>query len=184
MHELVKQLKEKIEKALLHFKTELQPIRTNRPSSSLVEDIQVISMDQRFTVKQLASISILPPSTILISPWDKSYLDPIAKAIMGSALGVAPAQDGNSVKITLPSLTEERRAQFAKLVREKAEQGKIAVRRERDEAMKKLGSLEKEKKVSEDQKFKIKDDIQKTVDEYNKKIADASEAKEKEIMRV
>lgn len=182
--DLTKHLKEKGDGVLTHLKGELQQIRTSRPNPSLVEDIMVSYGEDRFSVKQLAAISILPPSTILIAPWDKNYVEAISKGILASALGVNPVEDGSSIRITLPSLTEERRTQLVKAAKEKAEQAKIAVRRERDDAMKKLQALEKDKQISEDQKFKLKNDIQKLVDDCNASIENLTKQKEAEIMRV
>lgn len=182
--DLTKHLKEKNDGLLSHLKVEFQQIRTSRPNPTLVEDIMVSYGEERFTVKQLAAISILPPSTILIAPWDKNYVEAISKGILASALGVNPVEDGSSIRVNLPSLTEERRLQLVKSAKEKAEQVKISVRRERDDVMKKLQGLEKDKQISEDQKFKLKNDIQKMVDEANAKIEELTKQKEAEIMRV
>lgn len=182
MEEIIKHLKEKLEISLNHFKNEIQTIRSGKVSPQLVENIVVVFNDQKFFIKQLASISVLSFSVILIAPWDKIYLEAIAAAVSGSALGVNPVADGNSIKITLPSLTEEKRMTLVKIVKGKAEDAKIAVRRERDSVLKSLKDLEKT--ISEDVKFKTKEKIQKEIDAFNEKIEEIFKRKEEEIMKV
>lgn len=182
MEEIIKHLKEKLEAVLNHFKNEIQTIRSGKISPQLVENIVVVFNDQKFFIKQLASISVFSSSIILIAPWDKIYLEAIAGAVSGSALGVNPVVDGNSIKINLPSLTEEKRMILVKLVKGKVEETRIAVRHERDVALKNLKDLEKT--ISEDAKFKAKEKIQKEIDVYNGKIEEIFKRKEEEIMKI
>lgn len=182
MEEIIKHLKEKLENILNHLKNEIQTIRSGKVSPQLVENIVVVFNDQKFFIKQLASISVFSLSVILIAPWDKIYLEAIARAVSGSALGVNPAVDGNSIKITLPSLTEEKRMTLVKIVKGKVEETRVAVRHERDTALKTLKEMGKT--ISEDAKFKTKEKIQKEINAWNEKIEEIFKRKEEEIMKI
>lgn len=184
MEEILKKLSLNLGNIINHFKNDIYSIRSSKVSHQLVENIVVVYAEQKFLIKQLASISVLPPSTILISPWDKIYLETIAKTIASSALGINPVTEGNTIKLMVPSLTEEKRIELVKLVKAKSEETKIIIRRERDEALKNIKEMEKDKKISEDLKFKAKEKIQKEIDEANKKIDQLVKEKEKEIMKV
>ena len=184
MEALIKELEKNLKTAAEGLRTELSGIRTNRPSPKLVENIKVEYMEQQLTVKQLGSISIVPPREIDISAWDKAAVGPISKAIETSGLGLTANTDGNLIRINLPTLTDERRQELTKLIKSLTEQVKIKVRNLREDVNKKIESGFKEKKISEDEKFRKKQEIQKIIDEINKKIEDTGAAKEKEIMSV
>lgn len=152
------------------FQNELHSLRTNRPTAKLVEDIKVDSYGQETPIKHLGSISINPPRDINVSIWDVSAVASVAKAVQDAGLGVSVSVDGNLVRITLPMLTEERRKELVKVVGKLAEETRIQIRRLREEMNKKIESAEKEKKISEDQKFKDRERVQKTVDKANLEI--------------
>lgn len=174
-------LDQKLTSIAASFKDELSGIRTNRPTPKLVENIKVEAYGQHMTVKQVGAISIMPPREIDISVWDKDVVNVVAKAIEGSGLGVTANVDGTLIRINLPILTDERRKELEKLIRSMAEEARIKIRHARDEANKDIERDFKDKKISEDKKFKGKEKVQKAVDEANKKIEDALESKLKEI---
>lgn len=181
METLVKDLEKNAKTVVDALKIDLAGVRANRPSPKLVENIKVDYMDQQLTVKQLGSISILPPREIDISAWDKDAVPAISKAIETSGLGLTANTDGNIIRINLPTLTDERRQELTKLVKSTTEQIKIRIRGLRDDSNKKIEAAFKEKAIGEDQKFKIKKQVQDVVDKTNGEIETALAAKIKEI---
>ena len=175
-------LHSKLDKVLADLKVETFSLRTGRATPALVEDIAVEAYGTRQPLKTLAAISTPEPRQILIQPWDRSLLPAVEKAIQSSHLGVNPIADRDTIRIALPTLTEERKRDLVKLLKEKLESARIQVRRSRDEAMKAVEVDEKAKAISEDEKFRKKQEVEKVVGELNKKIEDLSAAKEREIM--
>jgi len=180
--EVIDNIKPELEKVVNFLDRELAQIRTTRASPALVENIVVEYFEQRFPIKQLAAISSPQPRQIIIQPWDKSYIEPIVNAVSKSSLGAAPIVDKDLIRITMPSLTEEYRRSLQKLLSEKSEQAKITVRHWREKAWKDVQDNFQEGKIREDDKFRAKDELQKIVDDYHKKIQEIKEKKEKEIM--
>ena len=180
----MKELKEKLEKIIERIKSEVAGLRTGRATPALVEDLEVDYYGTKTSLKALASISSPEPRTLVISPWDKNAIQPIEKAIQGSPLGINPVTDREAVRLSIPPLTEERRKDLTKLLGKHLEEARIHVRREREEILKEIDHKEKAKQISEDEKFRQKNEVQKAVDETNKKIEDLGKAKEKEIMTV
>jgi ribosome recycling factor len=172
------------EKAIEHFKIEIGKIRTGRANPSIVEDLMVDYYGARTPLKQIASINTPEPRTITVQPWDRGALSAIESAIRESELNLNPNNDGILIRINIPQLTEERRKEMVKLLNQKAEEGRIGVRGVREDAWKEIQDKEKSGEISEDDKFKIKEDLQKVVDDYNKKIEEIREKKEKEMMTV
>lgn len=181
MDAILKDLEQKTRSILEAVKQELSGIRTNRPAPQLVEDIQVEYLGQMLKVKQLGSISILPPRDIQVSVWDKNAVLNVAKAIETSSLKLNPSVSGNVVHIKMPPLTEERREEFTKVAKASAEKWRIKLRNLRDEANRKVVQALEAKTISEDQKFKSKDKIQETTDKINKEIETALNNKIREI---
>jgi ribosome recycling factor len=180
--EIIEKVKPKMEKAISFFESELGKIRTSRASPALVEDIEVECFGQKFPLKKLALISIPEPRKILIQPWDQSYIDPILKALEISDLGVSPILDGNLIRINLPPLSEEFRKNLLKIVSEKKEKAKKTIRNLRRESWDEIQDAFSRGKIREDDKFRAKDELQDLVDEYNEKIENLVEKKEKEIL--
>ena len=178
----INQHKKEFEKVIEHFKGEAGSIRTGRATASLVDELTVEHYGGKYQIKELASISVPEPKTILIQPWDKSAIDSIVKAIKNGNLGLNPTSDASGIRLVMPALTEERRQEFIKLLGQKAEQAHIAIRRIRGEIWDDAQEQEKNHTISENQKFKTKDDIQKIVDEFNKKIEEIQKKKEEEIL--
>lgn len=179
--EIIDNAKPEFEKAFKFLEEELLKIRTSRATPALIEDIEVSAFDSKFPLKQLGAISTPQTNQIVIQPWDASYIEPIEKAISNSGLGMSVAVDKNLIRLSLPLLTEEYRKTLSKKLNEKAEQTKQTIRRQREDTWNKIQAAEKAKEISEDDKFKGKDDLQKVIDEYNKKIKELVEKKNKEL---
>jgi len=176
------QHKKEFDKAIEYFRNEVASIRTGRAAVSLVDEITVQHYGGRLKIKEMATVSVPEPRTISIQPWDKSAMDAILKALQLSNLGINPISDGQGIRLTLPSLTEERRKEFVKLLKQKTENAKIAIRRVRGEIWDDIQEKEKNGEIRENEKFKAKDDLQKMVDEYNKKTEEIEKKKEEELM--
>lgn len=180
--EFIDNVKPEFDKAFKFLELELAKIRTSRASPALVEDIEVSAFGSKFTIKQLGAISTPQTNQIVIQPWDTSYIEPIEKAIAHSGLGMSCAVDKNIIRLNLPMLTEEYRLSLGKILNEKAEQTKQVIRRQREDAWNKIQAAQKEKKISEDDKFRGKDELQKVVDDYQEKIKGLVEKKKNELV--
>ena len=178
---LLKTLRERLTTIVDSLKNELVSTRANKPSPKMVENITVESYGQKMTVKQLGSITIVPPREIDIAMWDKETVNSVAKAIETSPLGVVANVEGNLIRINLPALTEERKKEIIKMVKAVTEEQKIKIRAARDETNKKIKDAERGKKMNEDEAFNLRTKIQKEVDDANKKIAEMLMSKIKEL---
>ncbi len=176
--------KSDLEKSIEHLIVEIGQIRTGRANPALVENIMVDYYGTKTPLKQVANINVPEARLLVIQPWDKDSLVNVESAIRDSDLGFNPNNDGQVIRINIPSLTEERRKELVKLLNQRAEEAKISVRNIREEVWKEIQEMEKEGKISEDDKFSGKDYLQKSVDEYNKKIDEIKEKKEKDILTI
>jgi ribosome recycling factor len=182
--DLIEQKKKDLNETLDFLKKELAKLRTGVASPSMVENILVDYYGAKTPLKHAANINVPEPRLITISPWDKGTIAAIEGAIRQADLGLNPASDGQVVRIPIPPLTEERRKDLVKVLNQKAEEARISIRAAREDVGKEIQRLEKEGQISEDDKFKGKDKLQETVDEYNKKVEDIREKKEKEILTI
>lgn len=182
--ELINKIKPNLDKTIEYLKSELAGLQVGRATPSLIENLMVECYHQKMPLKQLANIQILDPRSILIRPWDKNILKDIEKAIGHSKLGLSPVIEEDFIRLTIPPLSEERRKELNKIVQEKMEECRISVRRQREEIWRQIQDLEKAGKISEDDKFRAKDELQKVIDDYNQQIEEIAEKKEKEIMKV
>ena len=176
------QHKKEFDKVVEHFKNEASLIRTGRAASSLVDEIIVENYGTRYKMKELATISIPEPKTILIQPWDKSAISAIEKAIKSSNLGLNPVSDAQGIRLIMPSLTEERRKEFIKLLKQKTEETRQKIRHVRGKIWEDVQEKEKAHQIGENEKFRTKEDLQKIVDEYNQKIEESEKRKEEELL--
>lgn len=176
--------KQKGNKTIEHLKSNLASLRTGRATPALIEDLEVDYYGSKTPLKAMAAISNPEPRTLVIQPWDKSTVQLIEKAIQSSPLGINPVADRDIIRLSIPSLTEERRKELVKLLGRYVEDARISVRKEREDALRVIDTQFKSKEIGEDARFRHKADIQKQVDEINKKIEDIAAAKEKEIMAV
>lgn len=182
VREILNNTEEKMKKALESVTREFSAIRTGRASPSLVEGLYINYYGTPTLLKQLASISVPDAHLIVIQPWDITAIGDIEKAIMKSNLGITPSNDGKLIRLSIPPLSKERRLELAKVVNKMAEEGRVSLRTIRREAKEALEKLEKDKTISEDDKFRGIDDLQKLIDKYIAKIDEILKNKDKEIM--
>lgn len=180
----LKSHKEEFEKQVTHFKEELKGLRTGRANSNFIEHILVDSYGVPTPIKHVASISIPDARTILITPWDSGLSKEIEKSITLAELGVNPVNDGAGVRIVLPQLTEENRKNLAKVVGQKQEHAKITIRLIRDAIRDDIQKGEKEKEITEDEKFRLQKDLDEMTKEYGSFIDGIADEKEQEIMTI
>ncbi len=180
--DLINQRKSDFERAFDFYKNDIASIRTGRATPSLVENIEVDYYDQKLRVKELASISAPEPRTLVIQPWDKNATEPIASAVRKGELGLNPVIDGQIIHLNIPPLTEERRKEFIKVLKQKTEQTRMKIRHVREDLWNKIQHLERGHEIREDEKFRAKDDLQKLVDDYNKKLEELEKKKESELL--
>ena len=171
-------------KILEHFKQTLSGIRTARANSSVLDPIMVEFYGTKMQIKELATLTLPEPSQIMITPFDKSAIKAITKAINDSNLGVNPIDDGICVRLNFPALTEETRKKLAKNVSVEMENAKIAVRNNRQDILKKIKAQKDNSEISEDMVKSLEEDLQKEVVELNKEIEVITKQKEKDIMTI
>lgn len=179
--EIINSIKPEIEKSFSFLQKELAKIKTGRATPALVEDIIVDCFGQKFPLKQLATISIPESRQILIQPWDVSYIEGIIASLTKIGIGSFPIVDKNTIKINLPILTEEYRKDLLRHLSQKQEETRKTIRKWRECAWKEIQEKTRLGKIREDDKFKAKDELQKLINDYNKKIEELGEKKEKEI---
>ena len=169
-----------IDGTLEHLESGLQSIRTGRAHPSMVESVIVDAYGVKTPLNQLANVSAPDALSLVVEPWDKSILPLLEKSIRDSDLGLSPINEGERIRLKLPQLTEERRKEIAKVVSERVEEAKIAVRNHREETLKALKRAE----MSEDEEERLKGEIQKLVDESNEKIVALGAAKTTEVLNL
>ncbi len=181
--EIIDRIKPELDKVVDFLNRELQKIRTERASPSLVEDVQVEYFGKTYPLRQLAAISIPQPKEIVIQPWDDSYIEEIVKALEKSRIGAAPVVDKKIIRINLPPLSEEYRKDLIRLISDRQEQVRKTTRKWRDEAWREIQEGFKDGKMSEDDKYKGKDKLEDLIEDYKDKMEEAMEKKKKEIER-
>ncbi len=174
----------RMQKCVLAFRGELKKLRTGRASPSLVEHLKVEYYGNEVPLNQVSNIVAEDARTLAITPWEKSMVQVIEKAIYKSDLGLTPATAGTVIRVPLPPLTEERRRDLTKLVRSEAENGRVAVRNVRREVLNDLKELLKGKLIGQDDDRRAQDEIQKLTDKHVAEIDHAAADKEKELMQV
>jgi ribosome recycling factor len=182
--DVLKDLEKRMKTSLEHFRKDLGKLRTGRANLSIFEDVKVEYYGVLTPVNQMAKIGVPDPSLITVQPYDTSLLEGIDKAVKAADLGLNPINDGKVLKIPIPPLDEERRREIVKKVKKMLEDEKTALRNMRRESKEFIEELEKEKEITEDDKFKGLDELQEITDDYTKKIEDAAAVKEKEIMQI
>jgi ribosome recycling factor len=181
---LLKEVNQQLQSALEYLKGQYSQLQIGRASAGLVESLDVESYGAMQPLKSMANISIPDAQSILIQPWDKSVVSAIEKAIRESDLNLNPNSDGSVIRLNLPPLTEERRKDLVKIVNKMAEEAKITVRQEREKSHKKIKEQEKNKEMTEDDVRLFEKELQKLVDDANKKIDELKDHKDKDIMSV
>lgn len=181
---IINEADHRMQKAVEVLRAEFQTIRTGRASTALVDRITIPYYGTQMPLNQVAGISAPEPRLLVVTPYDKTLIPEIEKAIQQSELGVTPSNDGNVVRLPIPPLTEERRKDLIKVVRHLAEESRVAVRNVRRDANEHLKALKKEKHVSEDDERRAEDEMQKHTDKHVSDIDHICKSKETEIMEV
>ncbi|HEY3068601.1 MAG TPA: ribosome recycling factor [Methylomirabilota bacterium] len=184
MQNVLKDIETRMTAAVDALGREFATVRTGRASVGLLDAIRVDYYGTPTPINQMASVTVPDARTLAIQPWEMAQLKAIEKAIMASDLGLTPVNDGKLIRLTMPTLTEERRKQLAKSVHKIAEDARVAVRNIRREANDKLKGLTKDKKVSEDEERRGHEQIQKTTDKYIAKVDELLKKKEQEILSI
>ena len=182
--DVLKELEKEMKGSIEHFRKDLSKLRTGRANLSLFEDIKVDYYGSLTPVNQMATLAVSDPTLITVQPWDPSLLDTIDKAIRSADLGLNPINDGKMLKIPIPPLDEERRQEMAKHIKKMLEDEKTVLRNMRRDSKEMIEELEKEKDITEDDKFWGYDKLKEVTDEYTKKMEDFAAAKEKEILEI
>lgn len=180
----VKELEKRMQGAMDSLKKEFAGLRTGRASVNLLDPVMVEAYGQRMPLNQVGTVSAPEARLLAVNVWDKGLVTPTAKAIRDAGLGLNPQPDGQMIRIPLPELTSERRAELAKLGHKYAEGARIAVRNIRRDGMDALKKAEKDHKISEDEHRQKADEVQKLTDRYVKQVDETLAAKEKEIKTV
>ncbi|MDD3375396.1 MAG: ribosome recycling factor [Candidatus Omnitrophica bacterium] len=179
--EVVRETEAKMKKTIESVAREFLEVRTGRAHPGLIEGLHADYYGTPTMVKQIASISVPDARTVMIQPWDPAAIAAIEKAITNSKLGILPSNDGKIIRLSIPQLSKERRAELTKLVKEMAEKGRVSIRSIRRDANDKVKSLESEKKISEDDSFSGQELIQKLTDKFIKEVDGILESKDKEL---
>lgn len=175
-----------MQKAVEHFKTEIAAIRTGRAVPALIENISCNAYggSTRLSVKELGTITTSDAQTLVVQPWDLSVIGEIRQGILAANVSLTPVIDNNIIRISVPSLTTERRQEYVKLLHEKMEETRITIRNIRQDKLKLIRSIFEEKKISEDEKFKAEEDLQKVTDDFVGQVETLGGKKEQEITTV
>jgi len=184
MHAYLNSKKPEFQITIEHLQKELGSLRTGRATPALVEDIKVSAYGSIMEIRGLASLNVPDSKTVVIDPWDKSLIQNIEKGIRDAGVGLSPVVDGNVLRIMVPQMTEENRKQIVKIMKEKLEEARIRTRGIREEIREEIMKKEKEKEFSEDEKFKLFDELEKLTKDYNEQITQMGDNKEQEIMSV
>ena len=182
IEQLLSDTEGRMQKAVEALRRDLATLRTGRASVALVEHLQVDYYDSPMPLNQLANISVPEARLITIQPWDKQALSQIEKAILQANLGLNPSNDGSIIRVPIPILTEERRKELVKVVHKRMEEGRVSLRNARRDSIEQVRSLEKKKDISEDERRRAEERLQKLTDEYTKQVNDLGQTKERELI--
>ncbi len=177
-------LKAKFQRTLDHLKSELSSVRTGRANPSLVSDIPVTAYGARMKIVELATVTSPDSHLLVVAPWDKSIVGDVSKGIMEANVGLQPIIDGDTVKVPIPPLSEERRLEYIKLANQKLEEGKVSIRSVRHDAQSDLKRKKESREISEDEFFRLEKILQDEVDKMIVEIDTIGKAKEAELMQV
>ncbi len=172
---------EQFDNVIEHLKLDLGSIRTNRATPALLENIQVEIYGSKMPLIQMASIQAPESKMLTVEPWDKQVIKDVEKAIQTASLGLSVANEGTFLRITIPPMTDETRQELIKVLNNKLENGRQAIRGVRDNVKEEINTAEKNKEISEDEKYKLIDDLDKLTRQYNDQIKIIGENKEEEI---
>ena len=179
--EIIKDTDIRMKKTMEATQRDFSVVRTGRASTALVETLKVDYYGALTPLRHVAGITTPDARVIMIQPWDKNALPEIEKAILKSDIGISPTNDGKSIRLSMPSLTDERRAELDKVLKKIAEDGRVSLRTCRHSAVEHIRKLEKDKAITEDERFHSQEEIQKLTDKYIKDVDNLLAGKEKEI---
>ena len=179
-----KVFEDKMKNSVEHLERELAAVRAGRANPAVLDKVTVDYYGAPTPIQQVASVAVSEARTLTITPWDRSLLRPISKAIQASDVGINPIDDGQTIRLNFPAPNEERRRQLAKDVSKMGEEAKVAIRNVRREAMDKAKALKKAGELTEDSQKTMEEDVQKITDKYSKLVDKAVVEKQKEIMSV
>ncbi len=177
-------VKKRMDSAIETVRKEFSGLRTGRASPQLLDPVVVDAYGSKMPLNQVGSVNIPEARMLTVQVWDQGLVSSVEKAIREANLGVNPQSEGNVIRLRLPDLTQERRAELSKLAGKYAETGKVAIRNVRRDGMELVKKMEKDKKISEDDLARLEKEVQKLTDDHVKKIDETLAAKEKEIMQV
>ena len=181
---IINQLKPKMQEVIDKLGDTFRGIRTGRASSALVENIAVSYYGSKVPLKQMANITTPDASLIVIQPYDVNSLGDIELAIQNSDIGINPSSDGRAIRLSLPPMTAERREELVKMIHKTAEESRIVLRNLREEAWREVKQLESQKQITEDDRYQAEKELNKLIEDFNRKINDLIETKEKEIRTI
>jgi ribosome recycling factor len=184
MQEITKEANTRMQKCIEALKTELTKVRTGRANPALLDHIKVSCYGTESPLNQVASVSVESARVLVVTPWDKTVLSAVEKAIMTADLGLNPSTTGNIIRVPMPALNEERRKELVKVVRDESESGRVSVRNVRRDANQRAKDLLKDKLISEDESRKVETEIQKLTDKFITEIDKILAAKEADLMEV
>ena len=176
-----KQAKQQMDKAIEAVRREFSTVRTGKATTALLDLVRVEAYGSEVPLNQVASVAAPEPKLLTVQPWDKTNLKAIEKAILASDLGLTPSNDGHVIRLPIPPLTEERRRELVKVIHKFAEEGRVAVRHARTDA---INRIKKTEHVSDDDKKHAEKDVQRLHDDHLKQVDEVVKAKEKEILEV
>ncbi|MFB3120107.1 MAG: ribosome recycling factor, partial [Stenotrophomonas maltophilia] len=182
--EILAETERKMDNAVAALKRELGTIRTGRATPALIENVSVDYYGVATPLNQIASISAPDARVIMVQPWDKQALREIEKSLMKSEMGFNPSNDGNTITVPIPPLTQERRQELVRLLKRKLEDGKVSIRNVRRDGVETLRRLERDKAISQDENHRSQDQLQKATDAHVKTVDEVGSSKETEIMQV
>lgn len=184
MNQTINDARQRMDKSIEAFRGEIAKIRSGKATTALLDGVKVDYYGTLTPLKQMANVSVLDAHTLSITPWDRSAVQIIEKAIMTADLGLNPASDGTNIRVPIPMLTEERRKELMKIIKKMGEDAKVAIRNVRRDANEHLKKEQKDKKISEDDLKNFENEIQKFTNDHTNLIDEIIKHKEKEIMEV
>jgi ribosome recycling factor len=184
IQDIVNKAQAAMKKTVDHLQQELTKVRTGRATAALLDPVRVDYYGSPMPLNQVASVAVPDPRTIIVQPFEKTMLSPIEKAIREADLGLNPSNDGNVLRVPIPMLTEERRKEIVKLCKKQAEDSRVAIRNIRRDHNEMLKKIEKDEHLSEDDRKRGEQDIQKITDRFIKNVDEIVEKKEQEVMAV
>lgn len=184
INEITEDAEKRMKKSIESLKGELTKLRTGRAHTSLLDHVMVSYYGNDTPLSQVASVTVSDPRTLSVKPWEKNMIGPVEKAIMQSNLGLNPASQGEVIRVPLPPLTEERRKDMIKVVRQEGENAKVAIRNIRRDANGDFKSLNKEKEITDDELKQAEEGVQKITDKYVTEVDEILAVKEKDLMEV